>query len=300
MRVDEMVAMFLFILGHHKKNRVIKFDFLRSGEMISRCFNKVLNGVLRLSDNLLKSPEPVLNNSTDDRWKWFKNCLGALDGTYIRVNVPEKDKPRYHTRKNKIATNVLGVCSQDMKFIYVLPSWEGSAADSRVLRDAMSRTNGLRVPQGYYYLVDAGYTNGNGFLAPYRGQQYHLNEWREGHRPTTSAKFFNMKHFAARNVIERCFGLLKLRWAILRSPAFYPIKTQCKIILACCLLHNHVRNEMPIDLLEALLVQNVEEIEADPITVVEASPQWSNRRDTLATEMFNEWIENRLGGQQIG
>lgn len=64
------------------------------------------------------------------------------------MNVREKDKPRYRTRKNEIATNVLGVCSQDMKFIYVLPGWEGSAADSRVLRDAVSRPNGLQVPQG--------------------------------------------------------------------------------------------------------------------------------------------------------
>ncbi|KAK9289920.1 hypothetical protein L1049_008081 [Liquidambar formosana] len=27
------------------------------------------------------------------------------------VRVPEEDKPRYRTRKNEIATNVLGVCS---------------------------------------------------------------------------------------------------------------------------------------------------------------------------------------------
>ena len=39
------------------------------------------------------------------------NCLGASYGTYIRVNVPQEDKPRYQTRKNEIATNVLGVCS---------------------------------------------------------------------------------------------------------------------------------------------------------------------------------------------
>ena len=57
---------------------------------------------------------------------------------------------------------------------------------------------------GYYYLVDAGYTNGKGFLAPYRGQRYHLNEWREGHMPTTHEEFFNMKHSTTRNVIERC------------------------------------------------------------------------------------------------
>ncbi|RVX10853.1 hypothetical protein CK203_018178 [Vitis vinifera] len=128
--------------------------------------------------------------------------------------------------------------------------WEGSTSDSRVLRDAVSRRNGLTVPHGYYYLVDAGYTNGKGFLAPYRGQRYHLNDWREGHMPTTHEEFFNMKHSATRNIIERCFGLLKLRWAILRSPCFYPIKTQYKIILACCLIHNLIKREMPMDPLE--------------------------------------------------
>ena len=70
--VEKMVAMFLHILGHHEKNRVIKFRFVRSGETISRHFNAVLNAVLQLRGNLLKTPEPVLENSTDERWKWFK------------------------------------------------------------------------------------------------------------------------------------------------------------------------------------------------------------------------------------
>ena len=77
-----------------------------------------------------------------------QNCLGALDETYIKVRVPELDKSRYRTRKGEIATNVLGVCSRNMEFIFVLPGWEGSASDSRVLRDAIDRPNGLRVPSG--------------------------------------------------------------------------------------------------------------------------------------------------------
>ncbi|KAK6130956.1 hypothetical protein DH2020_035304 [Rehmannia glutinosa] len=56
-----------------------------------------------------------------------------------------------------------------MKYTFVLSGWEGSAADNRVLRDAVTRPNGLRVPTGNYYLCDCGYTNGPGFLAPYRG-----------------------------------------------------------------------------------------------------------------------------------
>ncbi|KAK6127787.1 hypothetical protein DH2020_038496 [Rehmannia glutinosa] len=56
-----------------------------------------------------------------------------------------------------------------MKYTFVLSGWEGSAADSRVLRDVVTRPNGLRVPTGNYYLCDCGYTNDSGFLAPYRG-----------------------------------------------------------------------------------------------------------------------------------
>ncbi|XP_050941514.1 protein ALP1-like [Cucumis melo] len=98
---------------------------------------------------------------------------------------------------------------------------------------------------GYYYLVDAGYPNAEGFLAPYRGQRYHLQEWRgPENAPSTSKEFFNMKHSSARNVIERAFGVLKGRWAILRGKSYYPVEVQCRTILACCLLHNLINREM--------------------------------------------------------
>ncbi|PPD85896.1 hypothetical protein GOBAR_DD17181 [Gossypium barbadense] len=223
MLVDEQVTMFLHIISHHLKNRVIKHHFRRSGETISRAFHSVLNAVIRLQDVLFKKAEPITADSSDTRWKWFKNCIGALDGTHIKIRVPIVDKPRYRTRKGDIATNMLGVCTPDMQFVYILPGWEGSVVDGRVLRDAISRTHGLKVPHGCYYLVDAGYRNCEGFLAPFRGQRYHLNEWRQGYQPSSPQEFFNMKHASARNVIERCFGLLKVRWGILRSPSFYPI-----------------------------------------------------------------------------
>ncbi|XP_052118921.1 uncharacterized protein LOC127748436 [Arachis duranensis] len=64
-----------------------------------------------------------------------------------------------------------------MNFVYVLSGWEGSASDSRILRDAISRRNNLKIPIGNYYLVDANYTNCKGFLAPYRHTRYHVQEW---------------------------------------------------------------------------------------------------------------------------
>ncbi|WVZ89190.1 hypothetical protein U9M48_035623, partial [Paspalum notatum var. saurae] len=244
-KVEEMAAMFLHVLAYNEKSRSMRTDYRRSQETISRHFNNVLRAVLKLWRVLLKHPQPIMENEPEERWKWFKNCLGALDGTYIKVRVPATDKPR----KNEIATNVLGACAPDMQFTYVLAGWKGSAADARVLRDALQRPNGLNVPRGCYYLVDAGYKNYDGFLAPYRGQHYHLKEW--SNPPTKKEELFNMRHSSARNVIERTFGLLKLRWGIIRNGSYYLIDTQIGIILACCYLHNLIRQQMRHDPFES-------------------------------------------------
>lgn len=78
----------------------------------------------------------------------MQGCLGALDGTCIPVKVLHDDMPRYRNCKGQLSINVLVVCDQNMNYIYVLSRWEGSAADRRVLRDAITLTNGLRVPNG--------------------------------------------------------------------------------------------------------------------------------------------------------
>ena len=64
--------MTLQILAHHTKNRSVGDRFYRSGEAISRYFNSVLQGILRLQGFLLKVPQPVPIDSTDARWRCFK------------------------------------------------------------------------------------------------------------------------------------------------------------------------------------------------------------------------------------
>ncbi|KAA0052283.1 putative nuclease HARBI1 [Cucumis melo var. makuwa] len=104
--VEEMVAMFLHILAHDVKNRVIQREFMRSGETISRHFNMVLLAVIRLHEELLKKPQPVPNECIDQRWSYaLQNCLGALDGTYIKVNVPASDR----ARKDQLRTHASSV-----------------------------------------------------------------------------------------------------------------------------------------------------------------------------------------------
>ncbi|XP_038889345.1 putative nuclease HARBI1 [Benincasa hispida] len=206
------------------------------------------------------------------QWK-MEVVSGALDGTYIKVNVSVVNRPRYRTRKGEIATNVLAECDQNGEFIFVLPGWEGSAADSRVLRVAVSRPYKLRVPK-----------EGNDTIYPIGVEQKTHRQLQEN--------FSNMKHSSARNVIERAFGLLKGRWAILRGKSFYPIQVQCRTISACCLIHNLIIREMGID---AIFDMPDEEnsasvgLDGDHIEFVESSKEWTKFRDDLAVEMFTQW-----------
>ncbi|KAL8543421.1 hypothetical protein ACS0TY_004093 [Phlomoides rotata] len=276
--ISEQVSFFLTALSHHTKNYVIKHSFKRSGYTISKHFNSVLNTLLKLYTVLLVTPEP--------------GCLGALDGTYIPVRVPHSDIPRYRNRKGNVSINVLAVCDHYMNFVFILSGWEGSAADSRVLRDALTRPYGLRVPNGCYYLCDGGYTNCNGFLAPYRGVRYHLKEWDDAIQPQNPQEYFNLKHARARNRIEHSFGTLKARWGILRSNSYYPIKTQNRFILGCCLLHNFIRKHMVVDPYEDEITKVVDE-GSDGVDVVEGfidqvepSQAWTTMRDNLALQVF--------------
>ncbi|XP_042052829.1 uncharacterized protein LOC121798038 [Salvia splendens] len=147
-RVEEQVAMFLSTLAHHTKNRVVGFQFLRSKHTVSRYIHEVMRGVIHLHRTLFVQPSLVDDSCDNPRWKWFKGCLGALDGTYINVRVSTTDAPRYRSRKGEIATNTLAVCDRFIRFVYILSGWEGSVADSRVLRDAVTQPNGLKVPKG--------------------------------------------------------------------------------------------------------------------------------------------------------
>ncbi|XP_057770730.1 uncharacterized protein LOC130990518 [Salvia miltiorrhiza] len=295
-RVEEQVAMFVSVLAHHKKNRVIGFDFWRSGQTISRYVQKVLTVLLRLHTLLLVKPEAVSENSTDPRWKWFEGCLGAVDGTYISVMVPNADKPRYRTRKGLILTNTLAACDRNLKFSYVLSGWEGFAADSRILRDAINRLHGLKVPKGNYYLCDNGYANSEGFLAPYKGVRYHLKEWGPtSARPQNAEELFNMRHTKARNCIERAFGIMKMRWGILQSNTFYPVKIQNRLIMACFLLNNFIRSEIvnyPIEeMFDNLAVNDAEadELHEQCIDTVEVSNEWNAKRDAIAQAMWQSF-----------
>ncbi|KAL8524897.1 hypothetical protein ACS0TY_014500 [Phlomoides rotata] len=64
--------MFLSILAHHTKNRIVKSNHIRSGRTVSKHFHRVLNSVISLHSILLSQPKPIDENCTNGRWRHFK------------------------------------------------------------------------------------------------------------------------------------------------------------------------------------------------------------------------------------
>lgn len=72
---------------------------------------------------------------------------------HIPAHVPAKDQSRFRNRKGVLSQNVLAACTFDLQFIFVYPGWEGSAADSRVLRAVLDDPdqNFPHIPEGFMF-----------------------------------------------------------------------------------------------------------------------------------------------------
>jgi hypothetical protein len=89
--------------------------------------------------------------------------------------------------------------------------------------------------------VDSSYHNKIGYLAPYKGTKYHLQEYRVVAPPQGMEETFNYAHSSLRNVVERSIDVLKMKWRMLKEIPRYEPEKQSQIIQVACALHNFVR-----------------------------------------------------------
>ncbi|XXG72941.1 hypothetical protein AAC387_Pa07g1930 [Persea americana] len=181
-------------------------------------------------------------------------------------------------------------CGFDLNFQYVLPGWEGSATDARVLQNALGRPDPLVVPRGRYYLVDGAYANQPGFLAPYRTARYHLANFRRKN-PINSREVFNKMHSQARNVIERAFGILKNRFGILKTAPPYDIHVQVDIVIACCVLHNFIRMNGGHTFDEELLEDHLDDVNLNEENDLNSALASADEMDSLVIIFFRYGVD---------
>ncbi|MBW0485271.1 hypothetical protein O181_024986 [Austropuccinia psidii MF-1] len=178
-----------------------------------------------------------------------------------------------------------------MAISYVCVGCEGSTHDSRVVVNALN--DNFFVPKNRYYLADAGYTLTKSFLIPYCGTWYHLREQARAQlRPQTKEELFNLRHAALRNVVERVFGLLKMKYPILRRPSDYSVPVQNNLIFLIACLHNYIIFHGPPQSKDNERIQNEVELHDDTQHVPDNENNddclMNSFRTRMATEMWNQ------------
>ncbi|CAM0913236.1 unnamed protein product [Alopecurus aequalis] len=246
---EEALGMFLWTVGSPQSVSQVQNRFKRSTETINRKFNHVLKCLNLLAEDIIRPVDPrfrdVHKRLQDARFcPHFNNAIGAIDGTHVPVIVTAKDMINHVDRHGYATQNVMAVCDFDMRFISVVAGWPGSAHDTRIFKDTLDKykTTFPHPPPGKYYLVDSGYPNQTGYLGPFRKTKYHLPEFRDGPAAVGRMEMFNYLHSSLRNVIERCFAVLKQKWRILKAMPSYPPRKKARIIIACLALHNFIRD----------------------------------------------------------
>ena len=150
---------------------------------------------------------------------------------------------------------------------------------------------------GKYYLVDSGYANTNKFLAPYRGNRYHLSTFNNPRtrRYSNNRDLYNHRHAQLRNCVEKAFGILKKRFKILRTAIPFPFKVQKRIVMACCIIHNFIRrnqgNDKYFNMSLAPMPPDHDEDDIDPLLIIgdDECRRGENLRNSISNRL---WVDH--------
>ncbi|XP_074352107.1 uncharacterized protein LOC141691267 [Apium graveolens] len=122
MTTYEEVGIFLMIVAHGTGNRLMQEMFNHSGETITRNFHSVLEAICRMVKDVI-IPSSNYNTGAGyhkpqhrQYYPYFKNAVGAIDGTHIKCRIHESERTPYFGRKGYATQNILTLCDFNMCF----------------------------------------------------------------------------------------------------------------------------------------------------------------------------------------
>ena len=257
--IEESVAMFLRICGHNEVQRDVGLRFGRNQETVKRNFFEVLRATELLACDYIHTPRTQELHRIPDQlmdgkyWHFFSGFVGAMDGVHVCVKVKPELQGMYWNRHDRTSFNIMAICDLNMLFTYVWNGAPESCHDTVVLTMAQNNDPEFPLPPAdKYYVVDSGYPNKQGFLAPYKSSRnmvvrYHMSQFENAPPPRNKHEFFNRWHASLCSVIKRTFGVWKKKWRILCDFPRYNIEVQKRVVVATMDLHNFIRISNFID-----------------------------------------------------
>ncbi|XP_033731771.1 putative nuclease HARBI1 [Pecten maximus] len=245
--IEEQLYITLWYLGENDTIQKIADRFGVGEATVTQCRNKILKIVLKnLKKKFVVWPtheEMLEEENLFAARNGFPDIVGALDGTRIPISKPRDHPQTYVNRKGFHSIQLQAICRHDMRFSHLYVGYPGSVHDARVLRNLYLWDVGLqRCNMQHHVLADGAYPLRRWLLTPFRNN---------GHL-TLREKKYNKYHSSIRVAIERAFGNLKGRFRRLLNLQTHSVKTACKVIMACCVLHNIYIIQGDVDLADFL------------------------------------------------
>ena len=141
----------MWTCAHNQAFQRSRDRFKRSLDTISRNVSHVTEVMCRWADTILIPTDNTyagVKAQLGTYAPFFDRCIGALDGTHIKVTVNKQAKLDYINRKGHVAINVCAIVDMDGRFTYVSAEMVGSMHDMVVLRDCWAEENFPQSPAG--------------------------------------------------------------------------------------------------------------------------------------------------------
>ena len=170
----------------------------------------------------------------------FSNVIGTIDGILIWTRTPslaicdliECGQSKFVcSRKDKSGLNMQAICDHRLRFVWIDINWPGSSSDymawiTSSLYAALENNEVTKIIlKGMTLLGDNAYIKKMFMAVPLKGVQ------------SGYCDAYNFYQSQLRITIERAFGVLVHRWAILRSPLNIPLQKVTALLMCLCRLH---------------------------------------------------------------
>ena len=160
----------------------------------------------------------------------FPGVVGAIDGSLVPIIAPSDNEPVYVCRKGYHAINVQGIADANLLFTNIVARWPGGTHDAYVLLNSeVYVIFEAGVHEDGWSLGDSGYPSKPWLLVPKLDPQ------------TRAEQAYNRSHIKTRNVVERTFGVWKMRFRCLHKSSGHLScrpNRRANVIVATARFHN--------------------------------------------------------------
>lgn len=240
-----LITLKFLAMGNYQTDVGLNKHLPVSQSTTSRCIKQIVDAlndprIFNRWVNFSFNPE----NLNRMRTKFYQaydipGTVGVVDCTHIAIFPPSGNEHVFVNRKSYHSINTQLVCDINLKILNVNARYPGSVHDAFIWRNSNIKQSLEQASRNdnnftYYLIADSGYP---------------LRKWLQIPVPNvvdgTPAARYNTQLCRARSLIERCNGLLKMRFRCLlkHRVLHYTPKMSGKIINACCVITQHMHRE---------------------------------------------------------